>query len=67
MVHKSPASSPRSTPGPEKSDEAFRLLDHLLAVRNGLTIAMLKLDPTWDPLRKDPRFQTLIDKYAINR
>ena len=47
-----------------ESDEAFRLLDHLLVVPSGLTIPMLKLDPAWDPLRKDPRFQALIDKYA---
>ncbi len=45
-------------------DEAFRLLDHLLVVPNGLTVPMLKLDPAWDPLRKDPRYQTLIDKYS---
>ena len=47
-----------------ESDEAFRLIDHLLGVPNGLAISMLKLDPVWDPLRKDPRFQALIDKYA---
>jgi TolB-like protein/Flp pilus assembly protein TadD len=47
-------------------DEAFRLLDHLLRIPNGLVIPMLKLDPAWDPLRKDPRFQALIDKYAAN-
>jgi TolB-like protein/Flp pilus assembly protein TadD len=45
-------------------DEAFRLLDHLLAVPNGLTVPMLELDPAWDALRKDPRFQALIDKYS---
>jgi serine/threonine-protein kinase len=45
-------------------EEAFRLLDHLLVVPNGLTVPMLKLDPTWDALRKEPRFQALVDKYS---
>ena len=45
-------------------DEAFRLLDHLLNVPNGLTVPMLKLEPMWDQLRKDPRYQALIDKYS---
>ena len=45
-------------------DEAFRLLDHLFAVPSNLTVPMLKLDPGWDPLRKDPRYQGLIDKYS---
>jgi TolB-like protein/Flp pilus assembly protein TadD len=48
-------------------DEAFRLLDHLLTVPNGVVVPILKLDPAWDPLRKDPRFQALIDKYGANR
>jgi tetratricopeptide (TPR) repeat protein len=45
-------------------DEAFRLLDHLFAVPSHLTVPMLKLDPGWDALRQDPRYQALIDKYG---
>jgi TolB-like protein/Flp pilus assembly protein TadD len=45
-------------------DGAFRLLDHLLDVPNGLTVPMVKLEPMWDPLRKDPRYQALMDKYS---
>jgi serine/threonine-protein kinase len=50
-----------------ETDEAFRLLDHLLSIPNGIAVSILKLDPAWDSLRKDPRFQALIDKYASNR
>src|SRR5262249_52275365 len=45
-------------------DKALRLLDHLLQTPNGITPSILKLDPAWEPLRKDPRFQALIDKYT---
>jgi hypothetical protein len=36
----------------------------LFTVPSNLTIPMLKLDPDWDPLRHDPRYQALIDKYG---
>src|SRR4029077_9533154 len=43
-------------------DAAIAALPHLLEVPAGLTIENLKLDPFWDPLRKDPRFQKLCEE-----
>jgi tetratricopeptide (TPR) repeat protein len=44
-------------------DSAIAALPHLLEVPNGETPGDLRMSPTWDPLRNDPRFQKLcIDK-----
>src|SRR5438128_5278701 len=43
---------------------ALELLDGLLSRPSPVTVALLKLSPAWDPLRKDPRFKALIDKYG---
>ena len=43
---------------------AIELLEGLLSRPSPVTVALLKLSPAWDPLRKDPRFQALIDKYG---
>ena len=40
-------------------DAAIAALPHLLEVPAGITRADLQLNPFWDPLRKDPRFQKL--------
>ena len=46
-----------------ENDEAFHLLDHSLSTPNGITVSFLRLDPIWEPLRSDPRFQALIDRH----
>jgi len=41
-------------------DSAVASLPHLLEVPNGETCGDLQINPLWDPLRKDPRFQKLV-------
>ena len=44
------------------NDRAINLVTGLLQRPAALTVATLKLDPEWEPLRNDPRFQKLIAK-----
>jgi serine/threonine-protein kinase len=43
---------------------AISVLDGLLQRPSAVTVAVLKINPVWDPIRKDPRFQALLDKYG---
>src|SRR5262249_1893415 len=46
-----------------EADRAISRLEHLLTIPYGpapITQALLRLDPSWDPLRNHPRFQKLV-------
>jgi tetratricopeptide (TPR) repeat protein len=48
-----------------RSAEAIAALDDLLARSGWYTAHVLRLDPRWDPLRGDARFQALLSKYEV--
>jgi len=45
-------------------DTAFALLERSLQTPSGIVIHELRLDPVWDPLRADPRFEQLLTKFG---
>jgi TolB-like protein/Flp pilus assembly protein TadD len=48
-------------------DTAFALLEHSLQTPAGLTGPELRLDPVWDPLRADPRFDRMLAKNGAQK
>jgi TolB-like protein/Flp pilus assembly protein TadD len=46
-----------------QSDAAMDEIEFLLSIPSKLTVARLRLEPAWDPLRDHPRFQEILEKY----
>ena len=46
------------------NDRAIEILDGLLSRPSAVTTQTLKINPIWDPLRGDPRFEALMQKYG---
>jgi Flp pilus assembly protein TadD len=47
-----------------RADDAVKMLRQLITIPAGdvVSIARLKIDPVWDPIRNDPDFQKLISE-----
>jgi TolB-like protein/tetratricopeptide (TPR) repeat protein len=48
-----------------RSADAIAALDDVLSRSGWYTAHIPRLDPRWDPLRGDPRFQALLKKYEV--
>jgi len=47
-----------------EADAALDEIERLLARPSWLSVHTLRIDPRWDPIRNDPRFQALLRRYG---
>ena len=49
-----------------KYDKALEQIDYLLSVPGFFSTKILEIDPRWAPLRNQPEFKKIIEKYTVN-
>jgi TolB-like protein/Tfp pilus assembly protein PilF len=50
-----------------ESDAALKQVEYLLSIPFSYKANNFRLDPVWDPIRKDPRFQKIVEAKSSNR
>jgi len=47
-----------------EQESATGQLDYLLSIPSEISVPLLRIDPRWDPLRSNPRFEKMLQKYT---
>jgi tetratricopeptide (TPR) repeat protein len=47
------------------NEKALAKIEEMLSIPSSLSVPLLKIDPRWAPLRGDPHFQSLLEKYSV--
>jgi len=49
-----------------EDEAALDQIEHLLANPSWISVPWLEMDPRWNPLRENPRFQALLEEYGVH-
>jgi TolB-like protein/Flp pilus assembly protein TadD len=46
--------------------EAMKKIDYLLSIPGPLSSKIIEMDPRWEPLKNQPEFKKILEKYTVN-